>query len=121
MTRKVLTPWRDEEPVDSDEPDREMQGTDLTNKSEESEGSGAGRRERRPAERLARYYAACYVETPEYESQLALEMLTSWFDERTAEWVADECIRAGNTHDRLRGRDIGSPEGINTPSGTRTA
>jgi hypothetical protein len=107
--------------VDSDEPDREMQGTDLTNKSEGSEGSGAGRRERRPAERLARYYAACYVETPEYESQLALEMLTSWFDERTAEWVADECIRAGNTHDRLRGRDIGSPEGINTPSGTRTA
>jgi hypothetical protein len=72
-----------------------MQGTDLTNESEESEGSGAGRRERRPTERLARYDAACYVETPECESQLALEMLTSWFDERTAEWVADECIRAG--------------------------
>ena len=36
MTRKVLRPWRDEEPEDSVESDREMQGTDLTNKSEES-------------------------------------------------------------------------------------
>jgi hypothetical protein len=70
MTRKVLTPWR-------------------------GEGSGDDRRERRPAERLARYYAACYVETPEYERRLALEMPTSWFDERTAEWTADECVRAG--------------------------
>ena len=97
MTRKVLTPWRDEEPESSDESDREMQGADLTNESEESEGSDAGRKERRPAERLARYYVACYVETPECESQLALKMLTSWFDERTAEWMADECIRPGIT------------------------
>jgi hypothetical protein len=54
MTRKVVTPWRDEEPEDSDESDREMQGTDLTNDSEESEGSGAGRKERRPAARDSR-------------------------------------------------------------------
>jgi hypothetical protein len=46
-------------------------------------------------ERLARHDAACYVETPAYESQLALEVLTSWFDERTADWVADEYVRAG--------------------------
>jgi hypothetical protein len=70
MTRKVLTPWRDEE-------------------------NGDDCRGRRPAERLARYDAACYVETPEYERRLAFEMLTSWFDERTAEWMADECARAG--------------------------
>jgi hypothetical protein len=48
-------------------------------------------------ERLARYYAACYVETPGYENRLALRMLASWFDERTAEWMVDECIRAGIT------------------------
>jgi hypothetical protein len=76
MTRKVLTPWR-------------------------GEGSGADRRERRPAERLARYYAACYVETPEYEIRLALEMLMNWFDERTAEWVADEYVRASMTMSAL--------------------
>jgi hypothetical protein len=97
MTRKVLTPWRGEEPESSDESDREMQGADLTNESEESEGSDAGRKERRPVERLARYYAACYVETPGYENRLALRMLASWFDERTAEWMVDECIRAGIT------------------------
>jgi hypothetical protein len=97
MTRKVLTPWRGEEPESSDESDMEMQGADLTNEREESEGSDADRKERRPAERLARYYAACYVETPGYGSRLALRMLTSWFDERTAEWMAGECIRAGIT------------------------
>jgi hypothetical protein len=92
MTRKVLTPWRGEEPESPDESDIEMPDADLTRESGVNE---ADRRERKPTERLARYYAACYVETPGYENRLASRMLMSWFDKRTAEWVAGECIRAG--------------------------
>jgi hypothetical protein len=92
MTRKVFTPWRGEEPESPDEPDIEMPDADLTH---ESGGNEADRRERRPTERLARSCAVCYVETPGYENRLALRMLMSWFDERTADWVAGECIRAG--------------------------
>jgi hypothetical protein len=92
MTRKVLTPWRGDDPESFDESDIEMPDADLIR---ESEGNDADRRERRTTERLARYYAACYVETPGYETRLALRMLTSWFDERTAELVAGECIWAG--------------------------
>jgi hypothetical protein len=95
MTRRVLTPWQDEELESSAGSDTEMQDTDLTNESEESEGDDADRRERGLTERLARYYAACYVEIPGCENQRALEMLTSWFGERTMEWVTDECIQAG--------------------------
>jgi hypothetical protein len=39
------------------------------------------------------------VEIPWYESKRALEMLTSWFGERTMEWVTDECAQAGITMD----------------------
>jgi hypothetical protein len=53
------------------------------------------RRERGLTERLVRYYATCHVEIPECENQRALEMLASWFGERTMEWVTDECIQAG--------------------------
>ena len=48
-----------------------------------------------PAEELARYYAACYVELPWCERYEALEMLTNWFRQHTAKWVADERARAG--------------------------
>jgi hypothetical protein len=48
-----------------------------------------------PTEKLARYYAACYVEIPWDERQRAFGMLMSWFSGRTMEWVADECARAG--------------------------
>jgi hypothetical protein len=50
-----------------------------------------------PTEKLARYYAACYVEIPWHESQRAPEMPMGWFGERTMEWVTDECARAGVT------------------------
>jgi hypothetical protein len=89
MTRKVLTPWR-------------------------GEGSGVDRRERRPAERLARYYAAWYVETPEYESRLALVVLMSWFNERTAEWMADECVRASMAMNALEA-GISTVLGVSIP------
>jgi hypothetical protein len=81
MTRQVLciTPGQDEE---------------LLNESERGDADG---REMGPTEKLARYYAACYVEITWHESQRALEMLMSWLGERTMEWVTDECARAGVT------------------------
>jgi hypothetical protein len=92
----VLTPTsQDEELESSTGSDTEMQDTYLTNESEESEGDDADRREMGLTERLARYHPACYVETPWCENKRALEMLTSWFGERTMEWVTDECIQAG--------------------------
>jgi hypothetical protein len=44
--------------------------------------------------RLARYYAACYVEIPWDARQQALAMLMGWFGGQTTEWIADECARA---------------------------
>jgi hypothetical protein len=89
MTRQVLTPGQDEELGVSTGLDAKMQDTDLLNERD------ADCREMGPTEKLARYYAACYVEIPWCESQRALEMLMSWFGERTMEWVTDECARAG--------------------------
>ena len=51
----------------------------------------------REAGRLARYYAACYVEIPWDERQQALAMLMEWFGEQMTEWIAGECARAGLT------------------------
>ena len=58
-----------------------------------------------PAEELARYYAACYVELPWRERYAALEMLTNWFGQHEAKWVADERARAGLTR-----KEAASPE-----------
>jgi hypothetical protein len=92
MTRKVLTPGQDEE-------------------------NGDDRKGGRPTERLARYYASCYVETPEYERRMALEMLMSWFDERTAEWMAGEYVRAGMTMNAI---EVGTSTVLRTPIPRRT-
>jgi hypothetical protein len=104
MTRKVLMPWQDEEPEsstgsdDSSGSDAEapspMQGIGIISK----EGTGDDVNHSRKvwlAEILARYHAACYVETPWHESERALAVLTQWFTERTMEWVVGECIQAG--------------------------
>ena len=76
-----------------------------------------------PTEKLARYYAACYVEIPWDERQSAFGMLMSWFGGRTLEWVADECARAGVTA-KVSEAEMGEPSapGIpRTPSETRAA
>jgi hypothetical protein len=77
MTRRVITPGQGDEAVPGDE------GIDC--------------KEIGPTEKLARYYAACYVEIPWDERQRAFGMLMNWFSGRTVEWVADECARAGVT------------------------
>ena len=64
---------------------------------DEAAPGGFGCKRIGPTGRLARYYAACYVEIPWDERQRALGMLMSWFGEQTTEWIADECARAGLT------------------------
>ena len=63
----------------------------------EAAPGGFGCKEIGPTGRLARYYAACYVEIPWDERQRALGMLMRWSGEQTTEWIADECARAGLT------------------------
>ena len=64
---------------------------------EEAPPGGLGCKKVGPAEGLARYYAACYVEIPWKERYQALGMLKNWFEGHTAEWVANERARAGLT------------------------
>ena len=69
----------------------------MSGQGDEAAPGGFGCKRIGPTGRLARYYAACYVEIPWAERQQALAILMKWFGDQTTKWIADECARAGLT------------------------